>query len=394
MFGDDVVIFSDKSCVYPESGDTTLDWTRWFRRAIAASAHQIQQAERWIRANPDKIFLDAKCIRQLPIPMPSSDRIRIHRVCVATGAAHRCLAETARPSLALDLSIRGDAMPLTLGRVDEVSGHLHVLDEASLTSVLNELSTTADFIAYLVAREELVSRGFFQSARAEVDVLAEYLWHNRSFPAVAVPYSLRAGLWEQLLADPTYQAGRRENAVSAFWDGLIEYVTDHYLEGSLEFGNDVEMSQYEALARTMASENRFYRRILSKSVLERADKARERMISSLLPSGQQDVFYVLLIGPGAQSGDYGAYRTARGQELQLRCYAAKVVRPEARIIVGIALDARGLDGGSEDFVFLDTANWTPDDMERAARIRNQQKYFVPGRVIESRMNEDEYPGAH
>jgi hypothetical protein len=49
IFGDDVILFSDKSCAYPDSGDPEIDWARWYRKSIAKSAHQIDQAERWIR---------------------------------------------------------------------------------------------------------------------------------------------------------------------------------------------------------------------------------------------------------------------------------------------------------------------------------------------------------
>ncbi len=46
VFGSDVLLFSDKSCAFPDTGDATLDWTRWYRKSIARSAHQVDQAER------------------------------------------------------------------------------------------------------------------------------------------------------------------------------------------------------------------------------------------------------------------------------------------------------------------------------------------------------------
>jgi len=85
---------------------------------------------------------------------------------------------------------------------------------------------------------------------------------------------------------PAFLAGRRENEISTFWDGLIEYITGHYLDETLEFGNDIEMSDHERLVRLMAGETRFFRRILAKAILNRADRARENAISTLLPSGQ------------------------------------------------------------------------------------------------------------
>src|SRR5436853_2185447 len=84
IFRDDLLIFSDKSCAYPDTGNEIFDWQRWFRRAVAQSAHQVHQAERWILSQPDRVFLDAKCTQRLPLPLPAADRRKAHRICVAT----------------------------------------------------------------------------------------------------------------------------------------------------------------------------------------------------------------------------------------------------------------------------------------------------------------------
>jgi hypothetical protein len=111
----------------------------------------------------------------------------------------------------------------------------------------------------------------------------------------------------------------------------------------------------------------------------------------LLPSDQADINYVLFIGRGDQGKDYAAYRADRMLHLRSRCIAAKAVRPERRFIVGIALDARGIRGSSEDFIFWDTADWTEESILRAQKLREELGYFQPGQVIESQMIEDEYP---
>jgi len=393
VFRDDVLIFSDKSCAYPNTGDPELDWRRWFRRAIADSAHQVKQAERWIRSRQDQVFLDPKCTERLPVNLPDPARLRVHRICVATGAAERCLAATGRSSLAIDVSITGDASPFRVGKIKASDSWLHVLDETGLQLLLTQLSTMTDVVAYLEAKVHLLEGGQFQGAASEADLVGQYLWHGRSFPPMARPSFLQPDLWQTVVKHPAFQAGRQEDSVSAFWDGVIEHLTGHYLGRTLEFGNELDMGEYERLVRIMASESRFHRRILSKAILERAEKAREAKIGSLLPSDQPDVIYALLIGRGARGGDYDEYRADRSRELQLRCLAAKAARPECRFIVGIALDARGVGGGSEDFVLLDTAGWTNEQVARAERIRTELQYFMPGRAIESRIVEDEYPGS-
>ena len=92
VFDRDIIIFSDKSCTYPDSGDEVEDWTRWFRRSIRDSARQVLGAERWIRHHPNRIFLDPGCTQPLSIDLPSSEEMRLHRVVVARGAGKRCSA--------------------------------------------------------------------------------------------------------------------------------------------------------------------------------------------------------------------------------------------------------------------------------------------------------------
>jgi predicted RNase H-like HicB family nuclease len=38
VFGDDILIFSDKSCAFPQTGDVHLDWSRWFRVGVSIAA--------------------------------------------------------------------------------------------------------------------------------------------------------------------------------------------------------------------------------------------------------------------------------------------------------------------------------------------------------------------
>ena len=72
------------------TGNLDVDWSRWYRNAIDKSAKQLWGAERHIRAHPARIFIDPKCGIRLPIPLPHPDKMRIHRVVVAHGAAQRC----------------------------------------------------------------------------------------------------------------------------------------------------------------------------------------------------------------------------------------------------------------------------------------------------------------
>ncbi len=67
VFSDNVIIFSDKHCSYKDTGRPSIDWTRWYGKAIADSARQIWGAERWIKQNPQRLFLDQRCQKVFPL---------------------------------------------------------------------------------------------------------------------------------------------------------------------------------------------------------------------------------------------------------------------------------------------------------------------------------------
>ncbi|MBD8700586.1 hypothetical protein IFT54_12220 [Sphingomonas sp. CFBP 13714] len=393
VFRSDILLFSDKSCAYPDTGDPLLDWRRWFARAIGKSAHQVRQAERWLRSQPGMIFLDPAASAPLPIGLPPPASVKVHRICVATGAADRCRRETGQPMLGIDLTVTDAEAPLRVGTVSEAGGFLQVFDAEVLELVLTELDTISDFVAYLDAKAALAAGGQFKGAPTEADLLAYYLHHGRTFPAATGDFVLQHNLWRQVAAQPAFIEGRRLNREHRTWDRLIEYITRQFLAGQLEFGNELTMDDYERVVRIMAGESRFYRQILSQSIEERAARDAGEWIGSLLPSEHPDIQYVLLIGPGASRDDYAEYRAHRSRELVLRCHAAKSARPAARYIVGIGVDAAAQRGSSEDLVYLDTAGWTEDDMARANAIRGDLGYFVEGSMVVQPRNVEEYPGA-
>jgi hypothetical protein len=327
----------------------------------------------------------------LPIDFPSTE-MRVHRICVAVGALDRAEAETGTRALRIKPAVLSDAVRFTVGTTDKASGWVHVFDEESLAIVLAELSTVTDFINYLNSKVALTQTNF-KLADAETDLLGCYLWHGRTFPARDRDYRLDPNLWATVKASKEFLAGREANKDSQFWDNLIEYINDNYLNGTLEFGNDHTMSEHERLVRILAGETRFHRRFLSKAILQRADFARKQAISTLLPSDQPDVSYVLYIGKGDQGKDHAAYRADRAKELQVRCHTAKAVTPEKRFIVGIAMDARGVKGSSEDFIYLDTGEWTAEDIERAQKMRADLGLFQGGNAVLPRLSEHEYPSS-
>jgi hypothetical protein len=330
-----------------------------------------------------------KVEQPFPIRLPPADRLRVYRVCIALGASERARAATGYPTLELSPKTVDDMKPFAVGHISGTNGWVHVFDETTLPVVLKELSTIADFLDYLRKKEALYAEGRFVRAFSESDLVGYFLWKGREFPAVgSESYGVDPNIWEKVEADAQFLAGRKENEVSAFWDGLIEYLNGLYMKEELERGNEHAVTDHERMLRVMAGETRFTRRIISKWVLERAELAKQGYVSSLFPSPEGNVVYVLLIGPGDGGKDHDTYRKDRSERLMARCIAAKAVHPERQMILGIALDAKDVKGSSEDFILMDTSDWSAEYIAKAEEIRQEGKFFIGAK---SQIDEMEYP---
>ncbi len=387
VFGDHVLIFSDKGAAYPEGPDARLNWSRYYRRAIADSAHQINRAERWMERFPEQIFLDARLETALPIALPPLDRRIVHRICVAPAAAEAARAE-GLAGLRLQPAVAGDAERFATGRIDECRGWVHVFDQVTLDNVLTELSTAPDLIAYLTAKEALIARDGLASAPCESDLLAGYILNQRRFPAEGPPLTVAPDLWAGLQRHPQYVEGRLRDRISVFWDRLIERIYQGYVAVDLEQGNDIPVPDFERVLRFMAAEDRFNRRLLSMAIVERIEGPGG---AALIPSSSPDLTYMLLIQPRDVGEGDREYRYRRVQSMQLRMFAAKAARPELQKIIAIGLGQAQERGGAEDLAFVDTTHWPAEMIAHGQRIREALHYFLDDRVILNRQIEDEFP---
>jgi hypothetical protein len=238
VFDKDVIIFSVKEVKPTDSGSILVDWTRWNRRVIEGACKQIYGAERWILFTQNVIRKDG----ELGLPFPKGPQRRIHRIVVALGGMGK--------------------VPLKFG--DFGKGFVHVFDETSFNTIMDELDTIADFATYLKAKEDLYQSGIetlFQGG--EEDLLALYLDGGRKFPTEYDLISLDDNLWTGLVKKEEYTAKKIADKDSYIWDRLIEILCEDTLQGRLEFGKS--LTEAETCIRTMAQENRFSRRILGKS---------------------------------------------------------------------------------------------------------------------------------
>ena len=393
VFDEHILIFSDKDCEFPSTGNLELDWRRWYRRAVEKSAKQIWGAERWIKSHPDRIFLDRSCTQKFPLALPNPKIAKYHRIVVAHGASDRCKKELGGSGSLMFVSniigedhymkFEGGGYPFSVGSVDPAKGHVHVLDDTTLDILLNTLDTITDFVQYLTKKEQFIQNNNLHVA-GEEDLLAYYLKylnedeeHDFVMP-VDVPSRINAiviseGFWEKFIKSPERKAQIVANQISYGWDALIESFSLHILNNTQYYYSHPGIDSSEKIIRFLAREPRIRRRFLATLLYELIERTPFDYQASrvILPSKSGEPFYVLLLFPYTDDYSYEEYRKIRRGLLVAYCMVTKLTYPHANDIVGIATES-GLKGyHSEDSMYLDARIWNQEDKIEAQRVQNE-----------------------
>ena len=268
IFGDDILIFSDKDCNYPNTGKSDLDWERWFRRAVAKSANQVWRAEAWMRKTSDRVFLDAACTKKLPITIKVTTKTRFHLILVAHGASEICKKVFGGSgSMMFNTYIKGldnHILPFTFGDLDPNKTFVHVLDDTTLDILLSTLDTISDFTSYLIKKEKFLRSGIMLYSTGEEELLAKYLKHlNKNFEhdfsltekeALLTGVALLEGDWDAFKNSPARLAQIKEDEISYLWDGLIEQFNKHALDGTQYMVSSSDLNDTEKALSFLARE--------------------------------------------------------------------------------------------------------------------------------------------
>jgi len=351
----DVIIFSVKQIGLKNSGNPSVDAQRWRRKAVHESCKQIYGAERVLRQSSNVIRND----NSLGVLLPNASQAKIHRVAVALGGNRQ----------------------ISLPFGDFGKGFVHVMDEVSFFTLLKELDTITDFVAYLAAKElfcQSQTRARFDGP--EENLLAAYLHQGRKFPSTYNVVVFGDGLWKEFTEKGEYKRKQIANEDSYVWDQLVERFALDFLDGQLEFAPS--SSETERAFRQMAREDRFARRILGRGFKEFLDNSQtvvSRMMKS--PSG---VVYVFLALP------HNTPRKARIADLGNRCFVARGLNKECTHVVGIATERYEKGKGfSLDLCSVFKPAWSDKDQKHMEAMQEDLGYFVRPKV--TRNPEDEYP---
>ncbi|HEX7028613.1 MAG TPA: hypothetical protein VF268_15330 [Gammaproteobacteria bacterium] len=411
VFGDTVIIFSDKHVAFHEKKPIEVAWPRWFRKAVRKSVRQLHGAESWVRNHPDRIFLDPLCVNPFPIPLPSSNKIDIHLVAVATGAYEACYKYFGRQSigslmLATDLyDTHHEKVPFTVGWVDSKRKFVHVFDEFSLDAVFGEIDTISDFVAYLEKRESfLTKRTPIIRAPGEEQLLAIYLTkmnecgeHDFVIPNAGGEnpdlISFDESFWQGMVNDQQYKRKKLADRISYAWDRLIEHFVA--LGGAYDrnFQRSESVADIEIGLRHMAAESRLSRRQLASAFVDLlkttpSDKRKARVVySNEFPTNA----YVFLVLPKIDGESYDIYRQNRVALLSAYCQVAKLRCEKAQYIIGIATESYRAEGASEDLVVLDVRDWNDELNDEAKRLQSEGGLLLAGNVRTQEGRTLEYP---
>lgn len=385
VFGDDVVVFSDKHCALSPTDAPELAWARWYRKTVLSSAAQALGAGRWIKQNPARVFADARCTT--PLPLVLRPNTRVHYALTVRGALDAARSETGGRGTLFSTNrplSECSRVPFHVGSVGDAGAFFHVFDEVALDALLQTLDTTADFIGYLKKREAFFTRGPAIVAAGEEELLGLFLKsydadrNEIDFPQIdATTIFVGESHWDSWLESPQRSARDAANRISYEWDGLIEKLSHHVLKGTQEYASSYGVAQQEPLLRWLARESRLRRRILAENLIEMVGAVSPGVIKRRFraPDREGDPYWLFLVFPQPPGLPYEEYRELRRSMLQGHLCVIKHLHPDAVDLAGIAV---GESEGhmTEDAMYLDASTWPSELATLGRRLHEEAGIFA------------------
>jgi len=414
VFENHVFLFFDRESrtFDTSSQDVSIIWERWKKTAIDSQIATADGAARYIQRCRDDLYLDPRCTARLPIKL-AADNLVIHKFIVAHGAKDACLefsSDNVSGSLGITYSDDPDdprtAFPFIvhLRRANPV----HILDSHTLSIILAELDTFCDFVSYIAAKEQAISRYDYLSYCGEEDLLGHYF---QNFDVKAKQHfigttknringlHIAEGTWVSVVNSAPYRRKKEADASSYLWDKLLQRTAQNALDGTLSGNSDIYHSQSAIFE--MAKEPRFVRRALAdriKNAIAEFPYDREGIVRhvSFMPSYYASTAYIFLQlrCPENIAGDYDTeYRPMRRSMLEIACGVARNKFPRLNKVIGIAIDApKDKPTNSEDFILMDT-EWSDEQRQTYAELNKELKFFETQDLNMGRVHVKNFPDA-
>lgn len=383
VFGQDVIIISDKVIGYPNDKDSSTAWSRWYRKAIGASVTQVQGALKTIKSRPESIHLDAKVSSPFPLKFPDPTKARYHLVAVAHGSEQACAARYGTPSLAVDSSIIVDEAQLTVGvQFDGVS--VHVFNRTALDAMFECFDTTADLVRYLNEKQKLFSNGRV-SISGEEDLIALYMMGRHPDGSASLsslvrgpehgPKTVERGLWAALQASTSFADRRKRLAPSYVIDDVVEQLASEYRLGRISGDRASDLAYHAAPFQLLAAETRMARLLIGLGVVDVLNENPNTFWSVVIESiGQPGVLYLWLIYPLVDSSVSDTQLEVRvGSELIDYIFVAMSKFPNVHTAFGVAMPNAKDTRTSRVFHLYKRNIWTSEMQAEAERLSRSKQ---------------------
>lgn len=235
--------------------------------------------------------------------------------------------------------------------VDEIS--IITLTKRTVEILLNELDTISDFCEYLRKRKELFESDLRIVVFGEENLLAYYLYNNRSFPQGNLSI-VDGDMYARLIKEKKYIEKKKLDEISIIWDYFID--TAHHSNNH----------DYEIAARELARPNRFMRRELSNAFIDAQTIAPTSQITT--PSGKKmfqrrvasdqllkgTSYYFLFV-------DASVPREERLKLLSMGCHCTRGLIKQNTKVIGIATELAHSENSTFDFCLMDNPDWNDQD---------------------------------
>lgn len=306
------------------------------KKAISSSIDQIYGAERFLQTVDEIIIKDRKTI----VKLPTKEERSIYRIAIAFG--------------------RKENFPLETG--DFGNGFVHVFDEESTSTVLNELDTFPDFINYLKAKEKLLA-GRKIIIPKEVDFLALYIQTSLEFEINPDYVVIDNDLWFKYIKSNEYKEWQKEIQQSYIWDKLVTQLYKIHIEGKSGIANREELEIATRIINLESRINRIELGMLLHDALQNK-KMKARMVR--IPDGS----YTYVLMPLSDKNWNG-----KESELQLRCAIARCYNPTATKVIGLAIGESPEGEFMFDIAYLNIPELNDEFIRRVEDAKNELGFF-------------------
>jgi hypothetical protein len=257
-----------------------------------------------------------------------------------------------------------------------------------LEIVLSELDRFFDFTAYIVAKEEAITRFDTLMYCGEEDLLCHYFHQfdekrNRHYIGPKDKKTngvvVEEGIWWSFIESDTYKRRREANEVSYLWDRLLQITCQNALDQVL--GGNSNLFAGQSAIYEMAMEPRFSRRALSEGMTNAINNFPDQdgiyRNLSYMPSFYEGKAFVFLQLRVPDIEDYDeVYRPRRRAMLEIACGVTKNKFPHLNKVVGIAIDAPKFHArNSEDFILLNCEEWSEEERNEYAELNIPFRFF-------------------